>query len=97
MRLELLRSPNRLEVNNPMNYWANTSIKTSRERNPPPRTSPSNSRTQIAFTGIGSCLLAGSQSGEIYYFSSDQPERSIDSQDVPELLSSGVFRLASRS
>jgi hypothetical protein len=57
MRLELLRSPNRLEVNNPMNYWANTSIKTWRERNPPPRTSPSNSRNAIL---------------QNYYFSSDQ-------------------------
>ena len=44
----------------------------------------------MVFTGIGSCLLTGSQSGEVYYFSSDQPERSIDSQDAAELLSSGL-------
>jgi hypothetical protein len=51
----------------------------------------------MVFTGIGYCLLTGSQSGEVYYFSSDQPERSIDSQDAAELLSSGLFRLALRS
>jgi hypothetical protein len=80
-----------------MNSWANTCIETASQRTAFGRTSPSNARTQIVFTGIGSCLLAGSQSGEIYYFSSEQPERSIDSQDAPELLNSGLFRLALRS
>jgi hypothetical protein len=80
-----------------MNSWTNTRIQTASQRTPPARTSPSNARTQIAFTGIGSCLLAGSQSGEVYYFSSEQPERSIDSLDAPELLGSGLFRLALRS
>ena len=94
MTLELVRPAYCAQDNNPMNSWADMRIETASQRTPFARTSPSSSRTLIAFTGIGSCLLAGSQSGEIYYFSSDQPERSIDSQDAPELLNSGLFRLA---
>jgi len=80
-----------------MNCCLSTGNETARASTLLARTSPSGSRTQMVFTGIGSCLLTGSQSGEVYYFSSDQPERSIDSQDAAELLSSGLFRLALRS
>ena len=79
-----------------MNYWPNLRIETEPQRIPRARTTSSGSRTQVVFTGICSCLLAGSQSGEVYYFTSDQPERSIDSLDAPELLGSGVCRLALR-
>jgi hypothetical protein len=97
MWLELLRPANRTEVNNPMNDRADRGNESASQRIQPARTSPSGSRTKVVFTGIGSCLLAGSRSGEVYYFSSELPERSIDSQDAAELLSSGLFRLDLRS
>lgn len=79
-----------------MNYGSDTGNEIALPRTQPARTSPSGSRTQVVFTGIGSCLLAGSRSGEVYYFSSDQRERSVDSMDAAELLGSGLFRLASQ-
>jgi hypothetical protein len=97
MSLELVRPSIRERVNDQMNDWSDTGNETGLPRTQPKRTSPSDSRTQVVFIGVGSCLLAGSRSGEVYYFSSELPERSIDSQDAAELLSSGLFRLAPRS
>jgi hypothetical protein len=59
---------------------------------PPPGT-----KIEIVFTGIGSCVVAGSHSGEAYYFSSEEPQLAIDAEDAPELLSSGFFHLAIRA
>lgn len=97
MSLELVRPPNRAQVNNPMNNWSNTGNETAPQRTQPALTFPSGLRIQVAFTGIGSCLISGSHSHQAYYFSSDHPEQSIAVEDAPELLHSGVFRLALRS
>ena len=51
-------------------------------------------KIEIVFTGIGSCVVAGSHSHQVYCFSSEEPQQSIDALDARELLSSGFFHLA---
>jgi hypothetical protein len=49
----------------------------------------------VVFTGIGDCVVTGSQSSKEYFFTSDDPEHPIDVEDAAALLSSGFFRRAS--
>ena len=63
----------------------------------PPAALPHGTKIEIVFTGIGSCVVAGSHSREVYYFSSEEPQLAIDALDAPELLSSGFFHLAIRA
>lgn len=97
MSLELLPPATRARVNYPMNHWPTTSNETWRDRTSPTRTSSSGTRIQVVFTAIGSCAITGSYSRKVYFFSSAQPEQSVDAEDVPELLDSGIFRLAIRA
>ncbi len=62
-----------------------------------PAPPPPGRKVEIMFTGIGSCVVAGSHSREVYHFSSEEPQQAIDAQDAPELLSSGFFHLAIRA
>jgi hypothetical protein len=59
---------------------------------PPAPTGPS---TALIFTGTGDYLIAGRSSGEVYHFSSHQPEQSVDVKDAAAMLATGLFRTRS--
>lgn len=52
--------------------------------------SPGRKRS-VAYLGKGTILVAGPRSGRAYAFSPNEPEQSVDSQDVAALLRTGIF------
>jgi hypothetical protein len=51
--------------------------------------------TPVVFRGSGSYLVTGEHSRNVYHFSQEQPERSIDAEDAPALLRTGFFQAKS--
>jgi hypothetical protein len=58
---------------------------------PPPPPAPFRPGTRIIFKGTGSYLVTGPRTREVYRFSADRPEQSIDPEDAKALLKSGLF------
>jgi hypothetical protein len=59
---------------------------------PRPASPPTRPRTPLVFHGIGSYLVTGPHSREVYRFSSRQPEQSVDARDAEALLRTGLFQ-----
>ena len=49
--------------------------------------------TAVVFQGSGAYLAAGEHSREVYRFSPEQPEQSVDPRDAAGLLRTGLFQL----
>lgn len=49
----------------------------------------------IVFTGMGTFVVAGSESGQVYCFTPQDPEQMIDAKDTDSLMKTGLFRMKS--
>ncbi|MGA3011816.1 MAG: hypothetical protein ABSD72_16275 [Terracidiphilus sp.] len=49
--------------------------------------------TPVVFKGSGSYLVTGEHSRNVYHFSREQAERSIDAKDAEALLRTGLFQV----
>jgi hypothetical protein len=61
----------------------------------PPATLPEPSSTPIVFGGTGSYLITGQHSRQVYHFSQDRREQSVDPKDVAALVRTGLFQVRS--
>lgn len=60
----------------------------------PPPFAIERERTPLVFRGSGSYLVTGSHTRQVYLFSSAKPLQPVDSEDVSQLLSTGLFEAA---
>jgi hypothetical protein len=58
----------------------------------PTATLPAPPLTSVVFQGVGSYLVTGEYSRQVYHFSSDHPQQWIDSRDFAGLIRTGFFQ-----